>query len=76
MPIIASDCHSGPREILSDGNYGLLVPPNDTAALAQGIVDFFDGKVTIKASPEARLARAKEFDSSISAKNTYMFLIC
>jgi len=37
VPIVATDCPSGPREILADGRYGLLVAVGDEAALAQAI---------------------------------------
>ncbi|MFC5440438.1 glycosyltransferase [Rhodanobacter ginsenosidimutans] len=36
-PVIATDCPSGPREILADGKYGMLIPPNDVGLLAQAI---------------------------------------
>jgi glycosyltransferase involved in cell wall biosynthesis len=36
-PAVATDCPSGPREILHDGRYGPLVPVNDDAALAQAM---------------------------------------
>jgi glycosyltransferase involved in cell wall biosynthesis len=36
-PIISTDCHSGPREILEDGKWGILVPVADEDALVTAI---------------------------------------
>jgi glycosyltransferase involved in cell wall biosynthesis len=36
-PIVSTDCKSGPKEILADGKFGLLVPVGDIEALARGI---------------------------------------
>jgi glycosyltransferase involved in cell wall biosynthesis len=35
---VATNCPTGPREVLQDGRYGYLVPMRDPAALAEGIV--------------------------------------
>ncbi len=37
--MVSSDCASGPKEILADGQYGILTPVNDVEALAQGILN-------------------------------------
>lgn len=36
-PVVATDCRSGPRELLEDGQYGPLVPVGDDAAMAAAI---------------------------------------
>jgi len=38
VPCVAADCPGATREILGDGAYGLLVPPEDCRALAAAIV--------------------------------------
>ena len=38
-PVVATDCPSGPREILQGGQFGPLVPPGQPDAMAQGILD-------------------------------------
>ncbi len=41
--IVSTNCLHGPSEILEDGKHGILVPTNDDAALAQGIMRLLAG---------------------------------
>ncbi len=43
-PVVSTDCPSGPREILADGRYGILVPMQDPDALAQGLLTTLRGE--------------------------------
>lgn len=43
---VSTDCPTGPREVLQDGRYGYLVPLNDPAALAAGILQSFESPIS------------------------------
>jgi glycosyltransferase involved in cell wall biosynthesis len=45
-PVIATDCPSGPREILRDGKYGPLVPVDDPDALTLAIQNFLANRTS------------------------------
>jgi glycosyltransferase involved in cell wall biosynthesis len=42
LPPVAFDCPTGPREVISSGKDGLLIPAEDTAALAAGICELIE----------------------------------
>ena len=56
-PVVSTDCQSGPREILSDGQFGRLVPVGNAAALAAAMADSLD----VKHDRAALKARAQYF---------------
>ena len=66
-PVVATDCPYGPREIISDGEDGLLVEPASAASLARGIL-----RVLTDESLKGRLAakgleRARDFEAKAIA---------
>lgn len=61
-PVVATDCPSGPREILDGGRYGPLIPMLDAAAMQQAIAQVLDAPLpaaTLRSAiGEYTLARA------------------
>jgi len=54
--VVATDCPSGPREILDDGRYGWLVPVGDAPAMAYTILRALASEVPV-GGPESVEAR-------------------
>ncbi|MET0329923.1 MAG: glycosyltransferase [Dyella sp.] len=59
--IVASDCTHGPAEILAQGRYGQLVPPENVDALAQAIIAALEGRIHF--APELLRQRAQAFSA-------------
>jgi glycosyltransferase involved in cell wall biosynthesis len=68
-PVVATDCPSGPREILRGGELGLLVPPGDSKALAEGILAALGGSAR-----KASFAELQEFTQDVAA-SAYLHLV-
>jgi glycosyltransferase involved in cell wall biosynthesis len=43
---VATDCPTGPREVLNGGQYGYLVPPRDSQAMASSILKAIDNRIS------------------------------
>jgi glycosyltransferase involved in cell wall biosynthesis len=57
VPVVSTDAPHGPREILADGRFGLLVPVGDAAALAVAMATTLDHPLSF----ETLKARAADF---------------
>lgn len=53
-PIVATDCKSGPAEILAGGRFGTLVPVRDEEALARGLLHALNMPRQLEAMAHAR----------------------
>ncbi|MGC9269489.1 glycosyltransferase [Acidiphilium sp.] len=63
VPVVATDCPVGPREILADGRYGRLVPVGDADAIAHALHDMLHTRF----DRAALRARAADFTIEASA---------
>ncbi|MEM2129726.1 MAG: glycosyltransferase [Candidatus Bathyarchaeia archaeon] len=51
-PIVSTDCPTGPREILRNGDFGILVPIGDAQRMAEAILSVLDAPGKYKTLPE------------------------
>jgi glycosyltransferase involved in cell wall biosynthesis len=65
VPVISTDCHSGPREILQDGVCGRLVARGDVVALREAMVEILRDSQKAEAFRRRAMQRAWEFDISV-----------
>lgn len=70
LPVVATDCPSGPAEILGHGRWGRLVPVRDERALA----DAMTAALSAPVDRDALKARAADFAPDIAARK-YLDLV-
>jgi len=56
-PVVSNDCPSGPREVLEDGKWGMLVPVGAVEALAEAILKTLENPHVPKGARERMLER-------------------
>lgn len=71
IPVISTDCPSGPREILEGGNFGRLVPVGNPLILANAIETTLANPESVKSAKE----RALEFTINRSVTNYLPLLL-
>lgn len=70
VPVVATDCPSGPQEILEGGKWGCLVPVGDANSMASAILEQLGG-----AFPRLPVEQRARFFSVDRAVNAYEGLI-
>jgi glycosyltransferase involved in cell wall biosynthesis len=64
LPVVSFDCPTGPSDVLTDGREGLLVPPKDTAALADALCRLMDDGALREKMGLAALETAHDYSPS------------
>lgn len=76
-PVVATDCPYGPREIIQDGENGILVPMQDTDTLALTISSLLKDEKRRKELSEKGIQRARYFsvERMVRAYEEFMLFI-
>lgn len=64
LPVVSTDCPSGPAEILQGGRFGHLVPVGDATALTRAM----ENTLAAPVDREALICRASDFAPEIAAR--------
>jgi len=71
LPIVSTDCESGPREILDSGKFGRLVSTGDEVAFAEAMAE----ELARPHSPDSMRQRAEELSGAGTAQRYLDLLI-
>ena len=73
-PVVATNCPSGPNEILEGGKWGLLTPVANPEAIADALAQMLHDSELARKLSQASLHRAKAFDVQAIAQQYETFL--
>ena len=65
VPVVSFDCPRGPREIITSGYDGLLVPADDVDALAGGLLQMIEDEEGRRLMAANALQTARGYDISM-----------
>lgn len=74
LPVISTDCISGPSEILDNGEYGVLTPVEDSNSLAKEIMNLLQDEKLRESFANKSESRAEEFSSKKITEQYIEFL--
>ena len=72
VPVVATDCPGGPREILGDGALGILVPSGQASALAEAVMRVIGDVELRRRLSTPRVARNYELAAVIGVWETLL----
>jgi glycosyltransferase involved in cell wall biosynthesis len=67
LPVVSVDCYTGPRDIVTDGVDGRIVPEEDRAALVEAMSDLMADEAKRKAFGAAALESVQRYDLRLIA---------
>jgi glycosyltransferase involved in cell wall biosynthesis len=62
VPVVAFDCPQGPREIITPGHDGLLVPDGDVDAFAEALLSLIDSPDELRRLADNARETARRYD--------------
>ncbi|MFJ6014080.1 glycosyltransferase family 4 protein [Streptomyces sp. NPDC092952] len=68
LPVVATDCPHGPREIIDDGTDGRLVPVGDRAAVTDALLGLIQDDEARHRAGRAALTASRRFDPATIAE--------